>query len=219
VVIRVVVCCPDPLRRARLAEQLGAAVDMLVVADAADEGAAVHATRRCGPDVVVFWHPGIGGIGAETARTLAGAARLVMVLPGARSSRAPREIALGARAILDEEVTGDELVSTVRLVAQTELLVIPLRAKWYFDRVLPDDPFGADHAARPAPTGREHDLLRALAAGRSNADIAVQLGLTPTAVRTQVHQLLRKLGVPSRAQAVALAYDSGLLATPRDASA
>jgi DNA-binding NarL/FixJ family response regulator len=144
---------------------------------------------------------------------------LVLVLPGARSSRAPREIAIGARAILDEEATGDELVSTVRLVAHADLLVIPMRAKWFFDRVLPDDPFGSARPGPPALTGHERDLLRMLAAGRSNADIGSQFAISPTAVRTQVHRLLRKLGVPSRAQAVALAYDGGLLATPEDASA
>lgn len=214
--VRVVVCDDDPIMRAGLRAFLENEPDVDVVGEAPSAQALQAARLR--PDVVLVRMAGPfeGGVGAM--RELGDpeaeqSAKFVLLTAPAHDGDAVRALGAGFRGVVHSGGSPDELVHAIRLVASGDQLVMPLSVR----RLLLD--LAQVHDARgstkpkdlEALTPRECEVLRLLVRGTSNADIAGELSLSSATVRSHVHHLLAKLGLRNRAQAVAFAYEHGLL--------
>ncbi|MEU4624791.1 response regulator transcription factor [Actinoplanes sp. NPDC023801] len=125
-----------------------------------------------------------------------------------------RALRAGAAAFLLKTLTHEQLVAAVRSVAGGEAMLAPSTTRRLISRYLDHIPYRDPGAARRLDdlTARETDVLRSLARGRSNAEIAGELFITVHTVKTHVARLLAKTGARDRTQAVILAYDAGLVA-------
>lgn len=118
----------------------------------------------------------------------------------------------GAQAFLSPEVSAPELEHAVRVVAEGGAVLCPCGAKAMIDAYVGGGPSEPHRVLTEDDlSGRERQVLRLLALGHSGADIAARLSVTETTVRSHVHHLLRKLGLSSRAQAIAYAFRHGLV--------
>ncbi|MGY1815020.1 response regulator [Blastococcus sp. SYSU D00820] len=214
--IRVVVVDDHPVYRDGVADALGDAEDIEVVATAADGEAAVAAVGQHRPDVVLMdlRMPGTGGVPA-TARISAdhpGTSVIVLTMSDDDDS-VFAALRAGARGYLLKESEAGDIARAVRAAARSEAVFGPRIA----DRVLA---FFASSRARstavpfPELTDREREVLDLVAHGLSNAAIAARLFLSEKTVRNRVSDVLTKLHAASRAEAVALARDAGLGPAP-----
>ncbi|KUN04513.1 transcriptional regulator [Streptomyces canus] len=173
------------------------------------ESAAAAAAQE--PDVLVIVSPALT---VEHKRELAALSAGTKVVLIAKSENAPRSIEalrVGVQAVLTPDTSADELVHVLRTVSAGGAIVMPKEARPSLHH-LPDDASPASTASLSAPlTPRESEVLVLLAQGKSNAEIAEKMSVSTATVRSHVHHLLRKLGVGTRAQAVAVAYESGLI--------
>jgi DNA-binding NarL/FixJ family response regulator len=220
--IRVLIADDQAMVREGFGALLAAQPDMSVVGDAGNGAEAVEAARRLAPDVVLMdiRMPVLDGLEA-TRRLLGGRP------DGTARAAAPKVLVLttfdlddyvyealraGASGFLLKDAPAAELVHAVRVVAAGEALLAPSVTR----RLI------AEFAARPAPdrprptslavlTPRETEVLRLIARGRSNAEIAAELVVAEQTVKTHVGRILAKLGLRDRAQAVVLAYETGLV--------
>jgi DNA-binding NarL/FixJ family response regulator len=212
-VIRVVIAEDEDLMREALRSFLDADAELQVVAEAASGRDAVQAARLHRPDVVLMdvQMPGMDGI--EATRRLAPDGPRVLVLTTFGHDAVVYEaLRAGAAGFLLKTTSPAELRAAIRVVAAGDALLAPELTR----RLI------ADHVRRPRAearppalgelTGRELEVLRAIAAGRSNAEIATELVLGEATVKTHVNRIFRKLGLRDRAQAVVVAYESGLVA-------
>jgi len=211
-VVRVLVVDDQALVRDGLAVILQAAPDIVVVGEAADGAEAVEATVALHPDVVLMdvRMPGMDGIAATAAICARTAARVLMLTTYDLDEHVYEALRAGASGFLLKSMRGRDLVEAVRVIAAGEALLAPTVTR----RLI------AELVSRPAPIGsatltglshRETDTLRALARGLSNVEIASELHVTEHTVKTHVSNLLAKLGLRDRVQAVVLAYESGLV--------
>jgi DNA-binding NarL/FixJ family response regulator len=189
-----------------------------VVGEAADGAEAVSMVRRSLPDVVLMdvRMPAMDGIEA-TRRVLAdGAAscRVVMLTTFDLDEYVYAALRAGASGFLLKDVTPERLVDSVRMVAEGDALLAPAITRRLVERfarpAAPAGPGAAD-AAVGQLTAREREVLRELAGGLSNAEIAARLFLSEATVKTHVGRILPKLGLRDRAQAVVFAYETGLV--------
>ncbi|MFJ9432783.1 response regulator [Streptomyces sp. NPDC101490] len=216
--VRVVVADDQELVRSGFAMILDAQPDIEVVAEAGDGAAAVEAVRRHAPDVALLdiRMPGTDGI--EACRTIAAGSRCRTVILTTFDTDAYVYEALhaGASGFLLKDVRRDDLVHAVRVVAAGESLLAPSVAR----RLVEQYTRGAGAGPRgtgPDPrldvlTGRERETLLLLARGLSNAEIAAELVVSDHTVKTHVGNVLAKLGLRDRVQAVICAYETGLVA-------
>ncbi|GIF77514.1 response regulator [Asanoa siamensis] len=211
--IRVLVADDQELVRGGFALILDAQPDITVVGEAADGVEAVAAAERLRPDVVLMdvRMPHLDGIQA-TARICAASDTRVLVLTTFDLDEYVYDaLRAGASGFLLKDMRRDDLVNAVRVVAGGEALLAPTVTR----RLI------ADVVSRAAPrrvdgrlsalTGRETETLKAVARGLSNAEIAGELFVTEHTVKTHVSNLLTKLGLRDRVQAVVLAYETGLV--------
>jgi DNA-binding NarL/FixJ family response regulator len=118
----------------------------------------------------------------------------------------------GAAGFLLKTTAPDRLVAGIELVAAGEALLAPsLTRRLIEEHVRGPEPVAGTPAALSALTAREVDVLRLVAAGQTNGDIAGRLGVSPVTVKTHVTRILAKLGAETRAQAVVQAYECGLV--------
>jgi DNA-binding NarL/FixJ family response regulator len=216
--IRIVVADDHELVRNAFASLLDTQPDFAVVGTAADGNAAVRAWRETGPDVVLMdvRMPGLDGIEA-TRRILteagAGAAPRVLILTTFDLDEHVYDaLAAGASGFLLKDVTAERLFEAVRVVAAGEALLAPTvtrRLIAEFARLRPRT--RAPGPAFDALTPRETEVLRLLAAGLSNPEIAARLVVSEETVKTHVSRVLAKLGLRDRTQAVVAAYEHGLV--------
>jgi DNA-binding NarL/FixJ family response regulator len=219
--IRIVVADDHQVVRTGFAELLGTQPDFTVLGTACDGAEAVRICRALRPDVILMdvRMPGTDGI--EATRQLAGDE------PGDEPGR-PRILILttfdlddyvydalraGASGFLLKDVTAERLFDAVRVIASGEALLAPTvtrRLISEFARTRPrPEPSPAPALATLTP--RETEVLRLVAEGLSNPEIAARLVVTEETVKTHVSRMLSKLGLRDRTQAVVTAYESGLV--------
>jgi DNA-binding NarL/FixJ family response regulator len=214
--VRILVVDDQEAVRAGFAMLLATQPDFQVVASAADGAEAVQACRRHRPDVVLMdvRMPVMDGIEA-TRRILAasGARPRVLVLTTFDLDEHVYDaLGAGASGFLLKAVTADRLFDAVRVVAAGEALLAPAitrRLITEFARLRPRAP--GRPAALETLTPRETEVLRLVAEGLSNTEIARRLVVSEETVKTHVRRVLAKLGLRDRTQAVVAAYESGLV--------
>jgi DNA-binding NarL/FixJ family response regulator len=218
--IRVLVCDDQALARTGYVTIFSAQPDMEVVAEAENGHEAVQAARRLRPDVVVMdiRMPLLDGI--QATRQLAGpdaeAPPKVLVVTTFNVD-VYDALRAGASGFLLKDAPPAELVNGIRTVARGESLLAPAVTRQlighFAEHLHPADtsrPARQDVVVR-ALTPRELEVLRQIAEGLSNAEIAAQLFITPETVKIYVSRILAKLGLRDRVQAVVLAYRIGLV--------
>jgi DNA-binding NarL/FixJ family response regulator len=216
VTLGVLIADDQALMRAGFRMILESEPDLKVVGEAADGREAVAEAARLRPDVVLMdvRMPEMDGIEA-TRRLLDGNddTKVVMLTTFDMDEYVYEALRAGASGFLVKDVPPEQLVAGIRSVASGDTLVAPSvtrRLIQEFVRRPPD-------ALRSAPqelarlTEREVEVLRRMARGRSNAEIATELFVSETTVKTHVAHVLAKLGVRDRVQAVVFAYESGLV--------
>jgi DNA-binding NarL/FixJ family response regulator len=226
--VRIIVADDHQVVRAGFAALLDTQPDFTIVATASDGNEAVEASRELNPDVVLMdvRMPGMDGI--EATRRLAG--------PEARGPCIPRVLILttfdldeyvyealcaGASGFLLKDVTAERLFDAVRVVAGGDALLAPSVTRRLISEFTHARPTAAGRppAALGALTPRETEVLRLIAEGLSNPEIAARLVLSEETVKTHVSRILGKLGLRDRTQAVIAAYESGLVVPGRPTSA
>jgi DNA-binding NarL/FixJ family response regulator len=216
--IRVLICEDQQLIRAGYVTVLGAQPDLEVAGQAANGHEALAEFARLRPDVVVMdiQMPLLDGI--EVTRRIAGPeaaspAKVLVVTTFNVDRYVYDALRAGASGFLLKDAPLDELVEGVRTVARGDSLLAPAVTRTligrYADRVRP----AATPAAGPLDglARRELEVLRLIAAGLSNAEIAAELVLSVETVKTYVSRILTKLDLRDRVQAVVLAYRTGLV--------
>ncbi|MCF3106735.1 response regulator transcription factor [Streptomyces roseoverticillatus] len=213
--IRVVVADDQELVRSGFAMILSAQPDIEVVAEAGDGAEAVAAVRRHAPDVVLLdiRMPRMDGI--EAARTICAESgcKAVMLTTFDQDDYVYEALHAGASGFLLKDVRRDDLVHAVRVVVAGDSLLAPSVAR----RLVADFTSRGQAAGTAAPalgalTARERETLVLLGRGLSNAEIAAELVVSEHTVKTHVSNVLSKLGLRDRIQAVICAYETGLIA-------
>jgi len=186
-----------------------------VVGEAANGVEAVDATRRLRPDVVLMdiRMPVVNGIVATTTIVRERLPSKVLVLTTYDlDGLVYGALRAGAAGFLLKTTAPDRLVAGIELVASGESLLAPsLTRRLIEEHVRGPEPAAGTPAALTALTAREVDVLRLVATGLTNDDIARRLGVSPVTVKTHVTRILAKLGAETRAQAVVQAYECGLV--------
>jgi DNA-binding NarL/FixJ family response regulator len=213
-VIRVLIADDQALVRAGFRMILDAEDDLMVVGEAADGLAAVEQAQRAKPDVVLMdiRMPELDGIEA-TRRVLAVApdVRVLMLTTFDLNEYVYDALRAGASGFLLKDTPPEELAAGIRVVARGDALLAPSITR----RLIHEFAQAAPAAPTPPPgledlTERELEVFKLMARGLSNAEIAAELIVSETTVKTHVARVLMKLGVRDRVQAVVLAYESGI---------
>jgi DNA-binding NarL/FixJ family response regulator len=188
-----------------------------VVGEAADGVAAIEEARRLQPDVVLMdvRMPRMDGV--EAARRLAEVceAKVLILTTFDLDAYLFDAVRAGASGFLLKDVPPDDLAAGIRAVARGDALIEPRMTRRLLDEFARHPSAGAAPAGAAALqnlTQRELEVLRAVARGLSNAEIADELYISETTVKTHVAHILTKLDLRDRIQAVVLAYESGLVA-------
>jgi len=212
--IRIVLADDQDLVREGLRMMLDADPDIEVVAEAANGSEALHLTRELDPDVLVvdIRMPKLDGLEA-TARVAATGCRtrVLVVTTFDLDEYVYRALKAGASGFLLKDATREQLVHAVRTVAAGESLLAPtITRRLIEDFCRRPEPGTLPEAARSL-SERELDVLRLVARGLSNAEIAAELFLSHATVKSHVARLLQKLGLRDRVQTVVYAYESGIV--------
>jgi DNA-binding NarL/FixJ family response regulator len=214
--IRVLLADDQPLLRSGFRMVLGAESDLEIVGEAGDGAEALDLARRLLPDVVLMdiRMPRLDGVAATRAIAEAKLPVRVLILTTFDLDEyVVGALRAGASGFLAKDVPADDLVAAIRTVAAGEAVVAPRILRRLLDRfaaVLPD-PATAPPRSLEVLTEREREVLVHLARGLSNAEIARELSVSETTVKTHVGHVLTKLGLRDRVQAVVLAYETGLV--------
>ncbi|GAA0560267.1 response regulator transcription factor [Paractinoplanes ferrugineus] len=210
--IKVLIADDQAMVRQGFGALLGAQPDIVVVGDAADGATAVSQARDLAPDVVLMdiRMPVMDGL--EATRRIGAGPRVLILTTFDLDDYVYEALRAGASGFLLKDAPAADLITAVRVVAAGEALLAPsvtrrliaeFAARPHHDRPRP--------AALNALTPRETDVLRLIARGRSNQEIAGELVVAEQTVKSHVGRILAKLGLRDRAQAVVFAYETGLV--------
>ncbi|MFI7616445.1 response regulator [Nonomuraea terrae] len=212
--ISVVIADDHPVVRTGFAELLDTQADFEVAGTAADGAEAVRICHALLPDVVLMdvRMPGMGGIEATRLLTGPGGPKVLILTTFDLDEYVYDALRAGASGFLLKDVTAERLFDAVRVVAAGDALLAPAvtrRLIAEFTRLGPGP--GPAAGSLSALTPRETEVLRLVAEGLSNVEIAARLVVTEETVKTHVSRILHKLGLRDRTQAVVTAYESGLV--------
>ncbi|MCX5253942.1 response regulator transcription factor [Streptomyces canus] len=213
----VLIATGQSLQRVGLRMLLESQPDLSVVGEAAHGPEAVRLSALLRPDVVLLEGRATDTDTVETVRRLAhvpdGHAPHVLLLTTTDDTYPYGALRAGAAGHLPEDATADELVAAVRVVAAGDVVVSPGLTRALIDAVRDQRAIGSNAPGNRLGTltGRERDVLTAVASGDSNAEIADRLSIAPTTVKSHVSNILTKIGARGRVQAVVFAYESGLV--------
>jgi DNA-binding NarL/FixJ family response regulator len=213
--VRVLVVDDQALVRAGFVKLLEPEDDLRVVGEAADGAEAVEAAVRTHPDVVLMdiRMPRLDGIEAtRRIRAARNAARVLVLTTYDLDEYVFDALKAGASGFLLKDAPADQLVAGIRVVAAGDALLAPAVTKRLIE----------EFARRPTPppggpaelaelTAREREILTLIARGLTNSEIAGELVVGASTVKTHVGNVLSKLGLRDRVQAVVLAYETGLV--------
>ncbi|WP_117209800.1 response regulator [Allorhizocola rhizosphaerae] len=212
--IRILVVDDQQMVREGFAALLAAQSDMHVVGQASDGVDAVAQTRSAGPDVVLMdvRMPRMDGLSATRHITSSSQARVLMLTTFDLDEYVYEALRAGASGFLLKDAPAADLVHAVRVVAGGEALLAPAVTRRLIEDFVRRPSFtGVKPATLRALTARETEVLRLIAQGLSNQEIAAALVVAEQTVKTHVGRILGKLGLRDRAQAVVVAYESGLV--------
>jgi DNA-binding NarL/FixJ family response regulator len=212
--IRVLIADDQSLVRAGFRLVLENHDDIEVIGEASNGEEAVHSAGRLEPDVVLMdiRMPALDGIAATRAITARHPAKVLVLTTYDLDEYVYDALQAGASGFLLKDTPPAQLADGIRAVAGGEALLAPTVTRRLIEEFAR---FGPARRSRPAEldelTPREIDVLRLLARGMSNAEIAEALVLGDTTIKTHVAHVLGKLGLRDRVQAVVLAYETGLV--------
>ncbi len=214
--IRVLAADDQPLMRAAYEMTLRAEPDIELVGEAADGQAAVEAAEQLRPDIVLMdiRMPVLDGV--EATRLLAAAdprIKILVLTTFDLDEYVVEALRAGASGFLLKDVRPDELVHAIRVVARGDALLAPSVTRRLLDALAGSFPALRPKQARmlEALTDSELKVLTLVGRGLSNEEIAGELFVADTTVRTHIRHILDKLKLRNRVQAVVLAYDTGLV--------
>jgi DNA-binding NarL/FixJ family response regulator len=211
--IRVLLVEDQALVRAGFRMVIESQDDLAVVGEAGDGLSAVREAERLGPDVVVMdiRMPGMDGVEA-TRRTVAleCTPQVIMLTTYDLDEYALAAIRAGASGFLLKDAPPEEMLAAIRTVHAGDAVLAASTTRRLLEHLAPGEDAAAVRAVA-ALTEREREVLIAIARGRSNAEIAEQLTVSAGTVKTHVSNLLAKLGIRDRVQAVVVAYEAGLV--------
>jgi DNA-binding NarL/FixJ family response regulator len=222
---RVLIVDDDHLMRAGLAELLSGEPEIEIAGQASTGRDAIERTRRLDPDVVLMdvRMPDLDGI--EATRALAGAApraKVLILTTFEQDDYVFGALRAGASGFLLKRTPPEELIAAVRTIAAGDSLLSPSVTRRVIDRMARQPtPELADRVRLEELTPREREVFNLVARGLSNREIAAELVVEESTVRTHVKRLLMKLGLRDRIQVVIFAYETGVsrppAMAPRDA--
>jgi len=217
--IRVLLADDQPLVRTGFRMILEAEPGIEVAGEAGDGADAVRQAGQLRPDLVVMdiRMPVQDGIAATAQITAAGSARVLVLTTFHLDEYVVAALRAGASGFLLKDVHAGKLVEAIRVIASGDAIVDPVVTRRLLDQFArmpsPSQPQSPPPAGLDDLTERERDVLALVARGLSNAEIARELVVTETTVKTHVHHLLTKLAARDRVQLVIFAYESGLAGT------
>lgn len=211
--IRVVIVDDDALVRMGLADLLEADDDIDVVGQAADGAEGIEAVRAHRPDVVLMdvRMPRLDGIAAiEAVRALPDPPKIITLTTFDLDDYVYRAVAAGADGFLLKDTAPADIVKAVHLVADGSAMLHPAAARRLIDKYHRSGSDRASHARSRIEklTPRENDVLRLLAQGDTNAEIAETLGMREGTVKAHVSRILMSLGASNRVQAALIVRDA-----------
>ena len=213
--IRVLICDDQALVRAGFRAILGSRPEIEIVGEAENGAEAVALAERRRPDVILMdiRMPLLDGVEATRRLVAEGSpARILVLTTFDLDEYAFAALRAGASGFLLKDVTPAELVEAIRIVAGGDSLLAPSVTRRLLERFAVTLPPGDQSSEVLGQlTARETEVLRLLAGGLSNAEIASELVVSEATVKTHISSLLRKLGLRDRVQAVILAYETGLV--------
>jgi DNA-binding NarL/FixJ family response regulator len=216
--IRVVLADDQALVRAGFSAILGVAADIEVVGEAADGVEAVECARRARPDVVLMdiHMPRLDGIQATERIVREGLGQVLVLTTFDLDRYVLDALRAGASGFLLKDAPAESLAPAIRTVRSGQTLLSPGVVGALVERHAP--PLAEDPRrtwALAQLTNREAEVLRALAEGLSNAEIAARMRVGDATVKTYVSGVLTKLALRDRLQAVVFAFETGIAAPPR----
>ncbi len=213
--VRVLICDDQALVRGGFRAILDARPEIEVVGEAENGAQAVALAERRHPDVILMdiRMPVLDGIEATRKLVADGSqARVIVLTTFDLDEYVHAAIRAGASGFLLKDVTPAKLVEAIGIVAQGDALLAPSVTRRLLERFAATLPVGDQSSDALAElTAREIEVLRLLAGGLSNAEIAAELVVTEATVKTHISSVLRKLGLRDRVQAVIVAYQTGLV--------
>jgi DNA-binding NarL/FixJ family response regulator len=214
--VGVVVADDQGLVRGGLRVLVDSAADLNVLGEAADGREAVALAERLKPDVVLMdiRMPGMDGLEATrriTASPVTSEVRIVVITTFDLDEYVYAALRAGASGFLLKDAPPNELLGAIRVVAAGDALLAPSVTRRLIERfVSRPEPSVRSQDSLAALTSREREVLALVARGRSNAELAGELSMSPATAKTHVSRLLTKLDARDRAQLVVIAYETGL---------
>ncbi|HEY2217781.1 MAG TPA: response regulator transcription factor [Gaiellaceae bacterium] len=217
--VRVLIADDDDLMRAGLRAVLSSDPEIELVGEAADGRAAIDQVRALSPDVVLMdvRMPGLDGIAATRELTAtAPAAKVLMLTTFEEDEYIFGGLAAGAAGFLLKRTSPEELIAAIHTVASGDSLLSPsVTKRVIMEMAQAPRRDGRTRERLEVLTPREQEVLALIGRGLSNGEIAIELVVEESTVKTHVKRILQKLQLRDRVHAVIVAYESGLVGTPQ----